>query len=91
MAERANALMAGGKKLRYAATIENGKLSVGLIGAAPDSKLGSVKASDSIVAFHTKYFSDNPLAVSGRGAGQEVTASGVLGDIVALAKERLGD
>lgn len=88
MAERANALMAGGKKLRYAATIENGKLSVGLIGAAPDSKLGSVKASDSIVAFHTKYFSDNPLAVSGRGAGQEVTASGVLGDIVALAKER---
>jgi len=87
MAERAASLMAGGKKLRYAATIENGKLIVGLIGAAADSKLGSIRASDSIVAFHTKYFSDNPLAVSGRGAGQEVTASGVLGDIVSLAKE----
>lgn len=87
MAERAASLMAGGKKLRYAATIENGKLIVGLIGAAADSKLGSTRASDSIVAFHTKYFSDNPLAVSGRGAGQEVTASGVLGDIVALSKE----
>ncbi len=87
MAERAADLMAGGKKLRYAATIENGQLAVGLIGAAPDSKLGSIRASDSIVAFHTKYFNDNPLAVSGRGAGQEVTASGVLGDIVSLAKE----
>lgn len=87
MAERAASLMAGGKKLRYAATIEDGKLAVGLIGAAPDSKLGSTRASDSIVAFHTKYFNDNPLAVSGRGAGQEVTASGVLGDIVSLAKE----
>ena len=87
MAERAAGLMAGGNKLRYAATIENGNLSVGLIGAAPDSKLGSIRANDSIVAFHTQYFSDNPLAVSGRGAGQEVTASGVLGDIVSLAKE----
>jgi homoserine dehydrogenase len=52
----------------------------------PESKLGRIRSSDSIVVFYTRYFSDNPLAVSGRGAGQEVTASGVLGDIIGLAR-----
>lgn len=84
MAARAAALTAGGRKLRYAAKIENGRCSVGLAGADPDSKLGLIRATDSVVVFTTRYFSDNPVAVSGRGAGQEVTASGVLGDIVSL-------
>lgn len=86
MADRAAALTAGGKKLRYAATIENSKCSVGLAGADPSTKLGGIRTSDSIVVFTTKYFSDNPVAVSGRGAGQEVTAAGVLGDIVSLSR-----
>jgi homoserine dehydrogenase len=86
MKRRAAELTAGGKKLRYAAEIENGKLRVGLMGADPVSKLGSIRSSDGIAIFYTKYFNDNPLAVSGRGAGQEVTASGVLGDIVSLSK-----
>ncbi len=85
MAARAADLTTGGRKLRYAATISDGQLRVGLVGVPPESKLGSVHGSDSIVVFHTRYFSDNPLAVSGRGAGQEVTASGVLGDVVNLS------
>ncbi len=85
MAARAAGLMAGGRKLRYAAVIEAGKLKVGLVGAPADSKLGMARTSDSIVIFHTKWFSDNPVTVSGRGAGQAVTASGVLGDIVSLS------
>jgi len=86
MRQRADNLIAGGRCLRYAAEIESGRLRVGLAGVDPDSKLGRIRSSDSIVVFHTRYFSDNPLAVSGRGAGQEVTASGVLGDIVSLAR-----
>jgi len=86
MATRAQALLTGGRKLRYAATIEGGQLRVGLVGADPTSKLGGIRTSDSIVVFTTQYFSDNPVAVSGRGAGQEVTASGVLGDIVDLSR-----
>lgn len=88
IAQRAAALTHGGRKLRYAATIEHGRCVVGLVGVEPATKLGSIRSSDSIVVFHTRYFSDNPLAVSGRGAGQEVTASGVLGDIVALSGTR---
>ncbi len=86
MAAKARDLAAGEKKLRYAAIIENGRCSVGLAGADPATKLGGIRTSDSIVVFTTKYFSDNPVAVSGRGAGQEVTASGVLGDIVSLSR-----
>lgn len=86
MAERAGALLAAGKKLRYAALIQNGAVKVGIAGFDPASKLGSIRASDSVVVFTTKYFSDNPVTVSGRGAGQAVTASGVLGDCVAIAR-----
>ncbi|MCS6773429.1 MAG: homoserine dehydrogenase [Anaerolineae bacterium] len=83
---RAHALTDGGRKLRYAAEIADGCLRVGLVGVAPESKLGSVRSTDSVVVFHTRYFSDNPLTISGRGAGQQVTASGVLGDVVDLAR-----
>jgi len=86
MRRRADELTAGGRRLRYAAEIAHGRLRVGLVGVDPDSKLGRIRSSDSIVVFYTRYFSDNPLAVSGRGAGQEVTASGVLGDIIGLAR-----
>lgn len=86
MAHRAAQLTRSGRKLRYAATIEDGQCKVGLVGADPTTKLGGIRASDSVVVFTTKYFSDNPVAVSGRGAGQEVTASGVLGDIVSLSR-----
>ena len=87
LAARTKALTAGGKKLRYAATIENGQCKAGLVGADPTTKLGGIRTTDSIVIFTTKYFSDNPVAISGRGAGQEVTASGCLGDVVSLARE----
>ncbi len=85
MAQRAAELTRGGRKLRYAAVIERGACRVELAGADPASKLGSIRTSDSIVVFTTKHYQDNPLAISGRGAGQEVTASGVLGDVVSLA------
>jgi homoserine dehydrogenase len=87
MAARAAELTRAGKKLRFAAVIEDGCCSVSLVGADPASKLGSIRTSDSIVVFTTRCYSDNPLAVSGRGAGQEVTASGVLGDVVSLSRE----
>lgn len=87
MAQRAAELTRGGRRLRYAAVIEHGACRVELTGAEPASKLGSVRASDSIVVFTTQHYQDNPLAISGRGAGQAVTASGVLGDVVSLARE----
>jgi homoserine dehydrogenase len=85
VAAQVTALTAGGKKLRYAAVIQNGTLSAGLVGAEPTAKLGLAPASDCVVVFHTRQYLNSPVTVSGLGAGHEVTASGVLGDIVALS------
>jgi homoserine dehydrogenase len=86
MQRKAALLAANGKRLRYAA-VENGACRVELTGVDPLSKLGGIRTSDSIVVFTTRQYHENPLAISGRGAGQEVTASGVLGDIISLSRE----
>jgi homoserine dehydrogenase len=87
MRQKAALLAANGKRLRYAAVVENGACRVELTGVDPLSKLGGIRTSDSIVVFTTRQYHENPLAISGRGAGQEVTASGVLGDIISLSRE----
>ena len=41
-----------------------------------------------MVVFQTERYSTQPLVVSGPGAGADVTAMGVLGDIIRIAMER---
>ncbi len=74
-----------GKVLRYVALIEDGQASVGLRGVAADSPLGRLRGSDSIFIWHTTRYSSTPLVVQGPGAGPQVTAAGVLADILSLA------
>jgi homoserine dehydrogenase len=40
-----------------------------------------------MISFTTRRYHDRPLVVRGPGAGVEVTAAGVLGDIIATARE----
>ena len=39
------------------------------------------------IQFHTKLYDAEPLMIIGAGAGLEMTAGGVLGDMVSLARE----
>ena len=41
----------------------------------------SLSGSDNIIAFHTERYGPRPLIVQGAGAGADVTAMGVLGDL----------
>ena len=75
---------ADGKRLRYVAEVGGGQARVGLQPLAPGNRVAQVSSSDSIVVFHTARYSDNPLVVSGRGAGAVNTAAGVLSDMMAL-------
>ena len=76
-----------GCKLRYVASLdEDGKLSVGLRQVAADSSLSHVQLTDNIVRFKTDRYNRNRLVVQGPGAGPEVTAAGVFGDLLDLAK-----
>lgn len=74
-----------GKVLRYAATVEGGACRVGPIMVDANSPLGRLSGTDNLVEFHTRWYTPTPLVIQGRGAGVDVTAAGVLSDIVELA------
>jgi len=79
------AAAAEGKKLKFVASYENGKASVGLqhIGASHD--FFHLYGKDNIVLFYTDRYPEQPLVIKGAGAGAEVTASGVFADIIRAA------
>lgn len=71
-----------GKKLKFVATFENGKASVGLKHIDPAHDFYHLYGKDNIVTFFTNRYTDQPMVVKGAGAGAEVTASGVFADII---------
>ncbi|MAB79297.1 MAG: bifunctional aspartate kinase/homoserine dehydrogenase I [Planctomycetes bacterium] len=76
----------GGKLLRYGAVIEaDGRVEVGLRQVLPDHPFATIRPGDNIIAFTTDRYSEDPLIVQGPGAGPEVTAAGVFGDLLRLA------
>ena len=75
-----------GKSLRYVARLtENGEASVGLEKVDRDNAFSKINLTDNIVQFATDRYAANPLVVQGPGAGPEVTAGGVFGDLLKLA------
>ena len=77
---------AQGTVLRYVATVTPGKIAVGLE-AVPlgEPARRRSRASDNQLVFTTARYKANPLVIRGPGAGAEVTAAGVLNDILRLA------
>jgi aspartokinase/homoserine dehydrogenase 1 len=73
---------AEGTKLKFVATYNNGKASVGLQHIDPNHDLYHLYGKDNVVLFYTDRYSEQPLVVKGAGAGAEVTASGVFADII---------
>ena len=76
-----------GKTLRYVARLTaQGDASVGLEKVAADAPFSNISSTDNIVQFVTDRYSTNPLVIQGPGAGPEVTAGGVFGDLLKLAR-----
>ncbi len=82
---RVDAAAAEGMVLRYVATATPSKIAVGLRAVPSSSPLAAIKGSDNQVVFTTARYKANPLVITGPGAGAEVTAAGVLNDILRLA------
>ena len=78
--------IANGSKLKFVATCENGKASVGLKSILPGHDLYHLYGKDNVVLFYTDRYKEQPLVVKGAGAGAEVTASGVFADILRTAR-----
>ncbi|MEI2737222.1 MAG: bifunctional aspartate kinase/homoserine dehydrogenase I [Chitinophagaceae bacterium] len=77
---------AAGCKLKFVASFDNGKASVGLQHIDPIHDLYHLYGKDNVVLFYTDRYKEQPLVVKGAGAGAEVTASGVFADIIRASK-----
>lgn len=86
LAARIQQARARGEVLRYVARIDDSGVRVGLQEVPATSAIGSLVGPDNILVFTTARYADNPLVVRGPGAGAEVTAAGVLGDILRIAR-----
>jgi aspartokinase/homoserine dehydrogenase 1 len=53
--------------------------------AAPDHPLRAIRGGENAFSFLTENYRPRPLVVQGYGAGPEVTAAGVLADILKIA------
>ena len=80
--ERVRAVTSKGEVLRYCANITRASVKVGLVGVPVGSLLGSLSGTDNQFVFTTARYRDNPLVISGPGAGPAVTAAGVLNDLL---------
>jgi aspartokinase/homoserine dehydrogenase 1 len=66
---------------------DGAKLTVNLTTVNRNSSLGQLKGSDSIFEIYTESYGENPIVIQGAGAGAEVTARGVFGDILILSEK----
>ncbi|MCF6224177.1 MAG: bifunctional aspartate kinase/homoserine dehydrogenase I [Flavobacteriaceae bacterium] len=69
-------------RLKYVAEYKNGQAKVGLQHIAKDHPFYNLDGKDNIVLFYTNRYKDQPLIIKGAGAGADVTASGIFGDII---------
>ena len=81
---RANAARSKGATLRYVASVTKNRIAVGLKVVDGASPFAALKGTDNQIAFTTTRYRQNPLIVTGPGAGLAVTAGGVLNDILSL-------
>jgi aspartokinase/homoserine dehydrogenase 1 len=71
---------------RFMAQVEPGKITVGTELVSPDSLWGRLQGTDNLVAFWTERYGAAPLVIQGAGAGTVLTASGVLEDLLEVAR-----
>ncbi len=76
---------AKGARLKFVATYDKGKASVGLQEIPEGHPFYVLEGKDNIVLFYTNRYEDQPLVIKGAGAGAEVTASGIFADVMKIA------
>ncbi len=83
--ERRKALEAEGKRWRFVATMDHGKVSVALKSVGQDSPFYNLEGSNNIILLTTERYKEYPMLIQGYGAGASVTAAGVFANIISIA------
>ena len=82
---RRKQLDAEGKRWRFVATFDHGKLSVALKVVDSTHPFYNLQGSNNIVALTTERYREYPMLIQGYGAGASVTAAGVFANIMSIA------
>jgi homoserine dehydrogenase len=87
LSERTARARANGAALKYVATVTpDGPLVVGIREVPTSGVLGALQGPENVIAIRTTRYDEYPLTVVGPGAGADVTAAGILADMLALAR-----
>jgi aspartokinase/homoserine dehydrogenase 1 len=73
--------------LQYVGTFDGEKISVDLREVPKQSPLGQLRGTSNLIRIFSQIYCEEPLIIQGPGAGKNVTASGILTDILSIAKE----
>jgi aspartokinase/homoserine dehydrogenase 1 len=71
--------------LRYVGKIQDGRCSVSVEVVPKTDPLGSIRDGENALVLLSRYYQPIPLVLRGYGAGAEVTAAGVFGDLLRTA------
>jgi len=82
---RARESSARGNRLAYLARFDGTRAGVGIAEVPAESPFVHLRASENAVHYYTDRHSPLPLTIQGIGAGPEVTARGVLADLIHAA------
>ena len=83
--EKRKKLEEEGKRWRFIATMDHGKVSVALRDTTQDSPFYNLEGSNNIVLLTTERYKEYPMLIQGYGAGASVTAAGVFANIISIA------
>lgn len=76
------------KKLCYIARFADGKAVVSLEKIDSSHPFYHLSGTDNILAIYSSHYDQNPLVVKGPGAGANVTAAGIIADILRVANTK---
>ena len=82
---RRKKLEAEGKRWRFVATMDGGKVNVALKAVDRNHPFYNLEGSNNIVLLTTERYKEYPMQIQGYGAGASVTAAGVFANIMSIA------
>lgn len=74
-----------GKRWRFVATMDGGKVNVALKAVDRNHPFYNLEGSNNIVLLTTERYKEYPMQIQGYGAGASVTAAGVFANIMSIA------
>lgn len=74
------------KRLRYTGEFTPDGIEIGIKEVPTDSPLGGLRKTDNLIQIYSERYADSPIVIQGPGAGKEVTAAGVLSDIIEIGR-----